>query len=1067
MADQRIFFEQGSPFTGDSGERGTSTEGVASVKPVNDGERAEKTTFNRPTENLRLRTEVLRTAGEDAKYLLDSDIKWIITAGNADGLSPGPLAMPGISAWDPVGGTFTTSAAIVVQPINTPDSDKQETKTYSFTDGLSQTASIAFTPLSDSNPPVSGVVQKRAYNGANLIRIKWVEVEPAALSSAVVPNYCDVAITGDPEHILTITIRNDDTTQMANVKTALETLETAAGQLGSIGLGFVITGTVATSLLYDPIPDKDYRMTGTFEREVHYIPSATFVNFFAIPNSLSDGDTLSVHFLNLFTEDNSAAQPTGRRESVPSNNTPSFPATTTVASSQLFITSTATDVYKIPLSIPLCKRIGDDLYWMDGTVVLGTQSSFPVYFGENGRTSERFDDLLASDATVTGDWLFEGGLSAGTLRDDGSTGHHILFSDSVTAGVVSDDIRPVYNEYTVGHTVTGDVQNTYSRLAIGASVTGNVNGIYNELVVADTITLNSIGLHTVVTCTGDPGDVLLGGLTTVTVSDTGGGEVIDEIYAQSHVTTFTGEIANAKATDVGGLKATLELQGGDLTRARGCYVLVPSTSGVSATVGYVTGYDVLLEPPSTLTIASTMTGINADVHAYNAAVSTLKGLDIDVNNTAAVSSAIYGTRVAVDCDAASGVLYGSYLDVDCSATSTSITGQRINVDASAAVGTSLVGQQIALTPTVAATVGLMLAGISTTTTANSVASSVYGIRNVLNSVADTAATAIGIYNYLKVDAQHSTAAYANKSELEIEGTSSLSSGQLYTHQGVVTVQGSTTETQITDAGGMHLQVNLGGGAISSNADGLFIDVPSTAGTAATVSVLSGLRLAMTQPSTVTATEAYGAFVLFNNTNGPTGDGNAAGLYVSTVAAPRGVDIQVDDATYGQYLATTNTATSLMIDTADATIPLRVGAGGSTAYSRIDRSLVVGMGGTPPTDKVALNIAGAFQTDVTTLATSSLSGTDTIDAENKSVIYVTGTDAPGSFQDIATLSNGVTGQWLIIINDTDSGGPDSVDLTFVETGNIKIAGATSTIISTGEAIQFVYANAKWWEVYRGA
>ena len=71
MADQNIDFREG----GDSGER----DNPDAIERYNDGEPASETVFRRPPENLRSRTEILRTEGEDQKYLQDSDMRWMIS----------------------------------------------------------------------------------------------------------------------------------------------------------------------------------------------------------------------------------------------------------------------------------------------------------------------------------------------------------------------------------------------------------------------------------------------------------------------------------------------------------------------------------------------------------------------------------------------------------------------------------------------------------------------------------------------------------------------------------------------------------------------------------------------------------------------------------------------------------------------------------------------------------------------------------------------------------------------------------------------------------------------------
>ena len=673
MADQRIFFEQGSDETGDSGERGDNAAGgVASIKPYIAGERAGEDIFNRPSENMRKRTEVLRTAGEETKYLLDSDMRWIISAGNADGLSPGPLTMPGISTWNASTGKFTTSASSVVQPINTPSSDLQETKTYSFTDGLSQTATIAFKPLSTATPTVAGE-QKRAYNGANLLKIIWKAVPEVELASATVPNYCNAAITGDPEHILTISIRDDNTTQMSNVATALADLETVAGVLGSIGLGYIVAGTVATSLLISEVPvlERDYRMTNTFEREVHYIPAANFATFFAVPNSLADGDTLAISFADYVTE--SSVQMTGRRESVPSNNTTAHSGTTTVSAGELFITSTAEDVHKIPLAIPLCKRIGDDLYWMDGTVVTGTQVTLPVYFGENGATVDRVAAMLAADSDVTGHWLFNDIISVGTTRAVTASNSYAIYATRATTAPVS-SLYGMHLTTTASQTVAAELTGIHNRVAVNAAVTTEVTGLFSSLVVS-----------------ADPGNSAIGVFGGVRLSSTAG-ETPGLAFSLAMEFASENTTALTKATLAGGMYNALTLAGGEFTTMYG-YGLVVGESLLGTNPSDITnfrGYSAEITMPASTTVGSVSASYT---ELTTLAASSVTGNYLQIVASGATSNNVVGSYVNITTSSTAVEVKGDYTRLVVNGGVSYAMGRDVYLETNAAVGGTTYGDK--------------------------------------------------------------------------------------------------------------------------------------------------------------------------------------------------------------------------------------------------------------------------------------------------------------------------------------------------------------------------------------
>ena len=132
MAKQEVVYKT----VGDTGER----DDLDAIAPITSGERVGQVVLRRPDENLRVRTEVDRTELEAQKYLQDSDMRWVITGGDAAGVEAGS-GIPYVT-WDPVTGTFTISDQIVVQPLTTPDTDVQQTESYSFTDLIPITGNV-------------------------------------------------------------------------------------------------------------------------------------------------------------------------------------------------------------------------------------------------------------------------------------------------------------------------------------------------------------------------------------------------------------------------------------------------------------------------------------------------------------------------------------------------------------------------------------------------------------------------------------------------------------------------------------------------------------------------------------------------------------------------------------------------------------------------------------------------------------------------------------------------------------------------------------------------------------
>ena len=373
MSGQNIDFKN-------AGDTGYRTDQDA-IEKYNDGEQAIQSVLNRPNENLRYRSEVLRSAGEDAKYRNDADMGWIISPGNDFGVvDPGTL-MPLVEFYVDGGvgseGLFTISDHIVLQPLGTPAVDVKETKTYSFTSGVSPTyaADVLIT------------AELFAYEGANWREVVWEEVPAASVPS----NNSQVVVEGSPLFRARI--------QLSDAGVTAEDLAfavvAASAELTAAGLTITLPGTNnnATAITV-PGVDAEYRMRGTREREMHYI-TTTAINTFFATGALADGDTLAVYYEWL--EEPSGVG--GRRQSTPTTERTGSPPNTEIIGGQLF--NTSVNPGRIPFCIPLCKRVGDDLIFIDGTLVRDNDlQKGTVRFGENGYTKNVIEGILTTALAV-------------------------------------------------------------------------------------------------------------------------------------------------------------------------------------------------------------------------------------------------------------------------------------------------------------------------------------------------------------------------------------------------------------------------------------------------------------------------------------------------------------------------------------------------------------------------------------------------------------------------------------------------------------------------------------------
>lgn len=399
MSTQLIDLESGSVATGDSGER---TDADA-IKPIDAGERVQAAVIDRPFENLRARTEELRQKVEELLYRADAD-KWIITGGNTIGqvTVPGAAAFPTVS-WNATTGIFVPSAAIVVQPFVSPNTDIFALQQYTF--------AAASTFILEANDDVLGLAPVLSgdilydYQLANSIRIIW-EVS-ASLGFGV---FCVATLEGSPDHIVRIVIRNDSTTLASHVEAALNTI--LAPVIAASPIKFSLGGLGTTVIdLADIAGYEDVVLTGTYSRELHRIATAELAAFFAIPayTLTDDGDGIGIWYEDLIDPD--PAERGGRRQATPTTFVDAaplvLPPNTEVPSSKLFKFSLEPE--KIPGCIPLCRRIGTYLVFIDGTIVNHTQTvSFgnadfaPLLARYNAHVGGTAEEHAASDITTTG-----------------------------------------------------------------------------------------------------------------------------------------------------------------------------------------------------------------------------------------------------------------------------------------------------------------------------------------------------------------------------------------------------------------------------------------------------------------------------------------------------------------------------------------------------------------------------------------------------------------------------------------------------------------------------------------
>lgn len=298
---------------------------VDSIQPVSDGQPANQTTFRRPSENLRNRTEEARTTLEDLLYYRDTQLMALEQAGGSSITWSGPFTgAPGT-------GIITQNGTIVVRPFWTP-------RTSTHPNLVIGTAV--------PNNRIGYQVPTSAYTtqGTDTIFIQHIDGGSGAPLT--------VNITPGPLKLISTTF---DSTNPAHDAPAAAAIIQAAVTLDPELSGLLLINAIGTA--GNTIsPQVEIHIEGAADQEAHSILANTLTTF-TTTNPLSSGDSLCIWYRWL-VEPNPGSTEGGRRESNPNRGTDVIPV------GSLFITSTEPE--KIPGCVPLCKVVGSELVWISG-----------------------------------------------------------------------------------------------------------------------------------------------------------------------------------------------------------------------------------------------------------------------------------------------------------------------------------------------------------------------------------------------------------------------------------------------------------------------------------------------------------------------------------------------------------------------------------------------------------------------------------------------------------------------------------------------------------------------------
>lgn len=305
----------------------TGQDNVDAIAPISDGEPATQSTFRRPSENLRERTEDVRQAVEDLFYYRDAQHLAIA--------STGTFTWEGTVA-DAGTGKIVQTAPLVIKPFLTPRADTKA----SISIGVATSNEITYT------------VNTTAF-ATNRMNQVFIEHRDDGVATPLSVSISDNPIKRIVVHFDSSNILHD----AASVKSAVD---------AAIAADLDLLGKLVTSINAAPVITvasfAETRFEGTADAEEHVISSGV-LDALTTTTPLQAGDTVAVWYRYLIDP---AGGFDGRRESLGAHGNTNIPL------AALFVTSDEPD--KIPGAIPLCTVSGNTgnpgttLIFIDGTV---------------------------------------------------------------------------------------------------------------------------------------------------------------------------------------------------------------------------------------------------------------------------------------------------------------------------------------------------------------------------------------------------------------------------------------------------------------------------------------------------------------------------------------------------------------------------------------------------------------------------------------------------------------------------------------------------------------------------
>lgn len=458
---------------------------AASVQPIVDDEMVWPDVSNRPTENLRVRTEILRRALESANYFHDYDRGLILRAD-----AKFTFSMPAAGRYElALGGT---GSSLWVYPALTPGrmsggrneggvvfcanpSAAGAWTPYSGTPGSDDLILVAYRQTTGQRGYADaddiGITSAARSLGSNRIFVDLV-ANPGVLGGVAT---IVATITGAPRtHIRVVYGTNTTPTTLADIIAFINADRTSQGTYGVADfLRASSTGTTTNP----PVAFTSGQVQGAYDAEAHQVTQAQLVAFFAAvdglgaqSNRLREGEGLAIGYPAGPVETGVPSPRGGRRQSLwdlPVDRVGTNTQNTSPALGwSLF--STGREPEKIPGSIPIGKVIDGQFVFIDGTRLAPGET---LDLGESRTT---YAVLASTDAGIDGSRLVGYAGSGAWHADAGGT-----TSPQLPAATVNSSLSRIVADIARSTASQSGARRLGSEAVTGDSSLGNDAFIYN------------------------------------------------------------------------------------------------------------------------------------------------------------------------------------------------------------------------------------------------------------------------------------------------------------------------------------------------------------------------------------------------------------------------------------------------------------------------------------------------------------------------------------------------------------------------------------------------------------